>query len=401
MERQRTLKRVLFVDDEPHLLAGLRRSLRGQRGEWEMLFAGSGEEALRLIDETNIDAVVTDMWMPGINGSQLLREIAQRQPLSIRMVLSGHSDEKSILSLVGTAHRFLAKPCDADTLKEVLSRAFVLQSFLTDDRLQSLVSSLDALPTIPEVYRKLTQKLRNEDTTVREIGHLIAEDPPLTAKLLQVVNSAFFGIGRRITSPEEAASLLGMETLTGLILSSGIFRQFESDRPASGRFSLEGLWHHSLAVGQLARDIARAEGSDQATVDDSLTAGLLHDIGLLLLFYRMPEAWERIGDLVALEGIRRWDAEQRIVGTSHNAIGAYLLGLWGLPDAIVEAVAFNHQPLTAPANGFCALTAAHVADALIHGDNRLNHEYLQRLGLDHRLKPWSDLLDRIPQDLKA
>ena len=264
MDSQHKPKRILFVDDEPHLLAGLRRSLRGQRGEWEMFFAASAEEALRLIDEAPMDAVVTDMYMPGMNGAQLLREIATRHPLTVRMVLSGHSDEKSILSLVGTAHRFMAKPCDGETLKSVLSRAFVLQNLLTDSRLQSLVSSLGSLPTIPEVYRKLSAKLQSEDATVREIGHLIGEDPPLTAKLLQVVNSAFFGIGRRITNPEEAASLLGMETLHGLILSAGIFRQFELDSSASGRFSLEALWRHSIAVGQLARNIVRAEGCAQA-----------------------------------------------------------------------------------------------------------------------------------------
>jgi putative nucleotidyltransferase with HDIG domain len=401
MDSQQKLKRVLFVDDEPHLLAGLKRSLRSQRSEWEVLFAGSGEEALRLVDEADIDAVVTDMWMPGINGAQLLREIAQRQPLSIRMVLSGHSDEKSIMSLVGVAHRFLAKPCDVEIVKDVLTRVFVLQSFLPDDTLQSLVSSLDSLPTTPEIFRKLTEKLNNQATTVREIGHLISEDPPLTAKLLQVVNSAFFGIGRRITSPEAAASLLGMETLNGLILGAGIFRQFESGGSDSQRLSLEGLWHHSLAVGQLARDIARAEGADREIVDDAMTAGLLHDIGLLLIAYRLQDAWDQISVVSATEGVFHWDAEQRVIGASHNAIGAYLLGLWGLPDAIVESVAFNHRPMSAPTSGFSALTAAHVADALIHGDDRLDREYVRNIGLEHRLNAWSELRDGLAVELES
>lgn len=393
MDSQLTPKRILFVDDEPHLLAGLRRSLRGQRGEWEMFFAASGEEALSLIDEAPMDAVVTDMYMPGMNGAELLREIARLHPCTVRMVLSGHSDEKSILSLVGTAHRFMAKPCDAQTLKSVLSRAFVLQTLLADGRLKSLVSSLGSLPTIPEVYRKLTAKLQSQAATVREIGQLIGEDPPLTAKLLQLVNSAFFGVGRRISNPEEAASLLGMETLSGLILSAGIFRQFELDSSASSRFSLETLWRHSISVGQLARDIARTEGCDRATVDDALASGLLHDIGRLLLVFRLPEVWDDIERLSESEGIYHWEAEQRVVGASHNALGAFLLGLWGLPDAIVEAVAFIHHPTAATAHGFNALTAAHVANALVHDDGRLDGTYLQSLGLDHRLEAWQSLLD--------
>lgn len=398
MDSQTRLKRILFVDDEPHLLAGLRRSLRGQRGEWEMFFAGSGEEALRMIDEAAMDAVVTDMYMPGINGAQLLQEIARRHPLTIRMVLSGHSDEKSILSLVGTAHRFMAKPCDAETLKSVLSSAFVLQTLLADDRLQSLVSSLGSLPTLPEVYRKLTAKLQSQEATVREIGKLVGEDPPLTAKLLQVVNSAFFGVGRRITNPEEAASLLGMETLSGLILGAGIFRQFELDMPAYSKLSLEEIWRHSVSVGQLSRNIARAEGCDQATVDDSLASGLLHDIGRLLLAYRLPEAWDQIEHLSLTENIHHWDAEQRVLGAAHSAVGAYLLGLWGLPDAVVEAVAFHHKPANAPSNGFGALSATHVADALVHGDGRLDETFLQRLGLQHRLDDWWGLFDNLSTD---
>jgi HD-like signal output (HDOD) protein/ActR/RegA family two-component response regulator len=394
MESQRILKRILFVDDEPHLLAGLRRSLRGQRGEWEMFFAASGEEALSLIEEAPMDAVVTDMYMPGMNGAELLREIARHHPLTVRMVLSGHSDEKSILSLVGTAHRFMAKPCDAQTLKSVLSRAFVLQTLLTDGHLQSLVSSLGSLPTIPEVYRNLTAKLQSQHATVREIGHLIGEDPPLTAKLLQLVNSAFFGVGRRISNPEEAASLLGLETLSGLILSAGIFRQFELDSHASSRISLETLWRRSISVGQLARDIARAEGCDQTMVDDSLASGLLHDIGRLLMAYRLPEVWDDIEQLTESESIYHWDAEQRLIGASHSALGAFLLGLWGLPDAIVEAVAFIHHPRDATAHAFNALTATHAADALVHNDGRLDEAYLQALGLSHRLEAWCALHDK-------
>jgi len=393
MDTQLKMKRILFVDDEPHLLSGLRRSLRGQQGEWELFFVDSGKAALSLIKETPMDAVVTDMFMPGMNGAELLHEIARQHPQTIRLVLSGHSDEKSILSLVGTAHRFLSKPCDVETLKSVLSHAFVLQTLLTDSHLRSLASSLGSLPTIPEVYRKLTAKLQSQNTTVREIGHLIGEDPPLTAKLLQVVNSAFFGIGRRISNPEEAASLLGMETLSGLILSAGIFCQFELDTPTSSRLSLEALWRHSIAVGRLAHDIARAEKCDQTTVDDSLASGLLHDIGRLLLAYRLPEAWDDIAQLTESEHIYHWDAERRLIGASHSELGAYLIGLWGLPDAIVEAVAFNHYPTGVPSHTFNALTATHVADGLVHGDGRLDESYLQTLGVQNRLVKWRELYE--------
>ena len=221
MDDQPNKQRVLFVDDEPNLLSGLRRSLRSQRSKWDMYFAESGEAALQLIRENPVDVVVSDMWMPIMNGAQLLNEIARLQPHTIRFVLSGHSDEKSILSLVGTAHRYLAKPCSPDALKSVLERAFMLYDLLQDESLKSLITSIDSLPSYPAIYQELTRKLADPDTSMRELGRLVGEDPPMTAKMLQMVNSSFFGIGRRISNPEEAASLLGMDTLFELPEDAG------------------------------------------------------------------------------------------------------------------------------------------------------------------------------------
>ena len=401
MDTQTARKHILFVDDEPHLLAALQRSLRAQRGEWDMWFAGSGEEALRVMDETALDAVVSDMRMPGMNGAELLRLVASRQPLTIRMVLSGNSDDQAVLSLVGTAHRFLAKPCDVSTLKTVLRRAFGLQDLLTDERLQAVVSALDSLPSLPALYQELNRKLQSPNATLREIGRLIAEDPPMTAKLLQVVNSAFFGVGRRITNPEDAATLVGLKTLKGMVLTAGIFRQFETPDGTSDLLSPARLWHHSLAVGRIARDIAAAEGCDQATVDDALAAGLLHDIGLLVLAFRLPEAWKQVQALAASERVHHWEAEQRIIGAAHNALGAYLLGLWGLPEAVVEAVGFNHRPMDAPVLEFGALAAVHVADALVHEDSRIDEPYLEALGLEHRYAAWQKLSEALSRNVES
>jgi HD-like signal output (HDOD) protein len=391
-------KRILFVDDEPHLLAGLKRSLRGERRAWEMHFAESGEEALRLLDKASFDAVVSDMRMPGMGGAALLREIAHRQPPTVRIVLSGQFDERMSLSLVGVAHQFLTKPCKADTLKAVLMRAFALRALLSGECLKGVVETLDSLPSIPTVYTELTQRIRKENATLREMGQLIAADPPMTAKLLQVVNSAFFGIGRRITNPEDAAALLGIETLKGLVLTAGIFQQFEGGPLASGSVSLQSLWRHSVAVGRLARDIAVAEDCDRATVDDSLAAGLLHDIGLLLLAFRMPSTWAKVEKLVFEDGMFRWDAEKRVAGATHNAVGAYLLGLWGLPESVVEAVGFTHSPSESCSRVFGALAAVHVADALVHGDRRIDSDYIEGLGVEPRLEHWRDLAAALPTD---
>ena len=392
-------KRILFVDDEPHLLAGLRRALRPFRDEWDMAFVGSGAEALQLAEQTPFDAVVSDMRMPGMDGAELLGEIARRHPRAIRIILSGYSDEASVMRLVDRAHQFLAKPCDAVRLRSVLARSFEMQRLLADEKLQAVVSSLDALPSLPLVYQKLTRLLRSEDATVRAVGALIAEDPPMTAKLLQVVNSAFFSVGRRITNTEEAASLVGMDILKGLALVSGIFRQFESSESSPRTAWLEHLWRHSMAVGHLACEVAKREKVDRSMVDDAMTAGLLHNIGMLLFAFRMPAEWDRMQALIRSEGMPHWDAETRIAGVPHNILGAYLLGLWGLPQSVVEAVGCNRQPPRTPFMEFTPLTAVHVANALVHGEERLDLDYLSALGLEDRLEDWRAMAEGLVSDI--
>jgi HD-like signal output (HDOD) protein len=394
-------KRILFVDDEPHLLAGLRRALRSCRGDWDMVFAGSGSEALELAERDPFDAVVSDMRMPGMDGAELLGEIARRHPGTVRIILSGYSDEASIMRLVDKAHQFLAKPCDPERLQSVLIRSFALQKLLSNEKLQAIVSSLNSLPSLPLVYQKLRRLLHSEDATVREVGALIGEDPPMTAKLLQVVNSAFFSVGRRITNPEEAASLVGMDVLKGLALVNGIFRQFESNDSNPQVAWLERLWRHSLRVGYIAREVAKAEHAAPSTIDDAMTAGLLHDIGVLLFAFQMPEAWDRVQALVQSEGMPHWEAEARIAGVPHNLLGAYLLGLWGLPQAVVEAVACNRHPGSTPVMEFTPLTAVHVANAMVNGEERLDRDYIAALGLEDRLESWRAMAEAATSDVAS
>jgi HD-like signal output (HDOD) protein len=213
----------------------------------------------------------------------------------------------------------------------------------------------------------------------------------MAAKLLQVVNSAFFGVGRRVANPEEAATLLGMETLKGLVLVTGIFHQFKSSPPGAPIAALEHLWPHSLSVGRLARDIAKGQLADKTVVEDAMTAGLLHNIGMMLLAANSPSSWDQVQKRLASGEIPLWEVIRQVTGESHNALGAYLLGLWGLPEPVVEAVAFYHQPSRQACGAFSALTAVHVADALIHDAGRLNEDYLSALGLSDRIPEWRAL----------
>ncbi len=384
-------KRILFVDDESAVLNGLRRSLRSQRGHWDLFFASSGQEALELARTTRLDAVVADMRMPGMSGVALLGEMARLYPWTIRMILSGQAEDNTPRKLLGSTHQYLTKPCDAQTLKDTLTRALSLRDLLQDERLQALVAGMSSLPSLPTVYQELAGRLRDEGVTAREIGETIAKDPPMTAKLLQLVNSAFFGIGRHMTNPTEAVTFLGLDTVQSLMLSAGIFCQYEARPSGPEAFSLPRLWDHSIAVGQLARSIATAEGAAKATVEDCTTAGLLHDIGKLIIAFELPDEWSRIQALVRNVESDWGEVEEEVVGTSHGALGAYLLGLWALPGSVIEAVAFHRSPLALPPHAFCPLTAVHAADSIAQADRCLDTEYLERINLADRVPAWQAL----------
>ncbi len=383
------MKRVLFVDDEPNVLDGLRRMLRPLRSEWDMAFAPDGPTALTMMAEQPFDVVVTDMRMPGMDGAEVLTQVMERWPSAVRIVLSGQSDTETILRSVGPTHQFLAKPCDAETLRDTVQRACALRELLADQLLTEVAAEIDSLPSLPTLYLRIVEAVRHPDTSVAEVGRLIAGDLGMSAKVLQLVNSAFFGIRRHVASPQQAVALLGLDTIRALVLHGQVFKQFP--RSVLKRFSLQALEHHCITVGAYARRLAQLESAPQRVVDNAFMAGLLHDVGKLLLAANLPDVYEEAMRLCDEEGCTPLEAEREVFGASHAEVGAYLLGLWGLADPIVEAVAFHHQPGRCLGRGFEPLTAVHVANAVElagAGEPPVDLEYLTRLGLAERLPDW-------------
>ena len=390
--------RILFVDDEPNILEGLKRMLHPLRAEWDMVFAGGGEEALGLMANDKFDAIISDMRMPGMNGAELLNRVMQAHPNTIRFVLSGHSDQHLILRTVGSAHQYLNKPCDAATLKTVLERAFALRERLADPALERLASNLDSLPSLPGVYLEVMDALQTPEVSIDRIGELIAKDIGMMAKTLQLVNSAFFGLPQRITDPARAVNFLGLDIIRGMMLTVHVFSEFKKD--ADNGFSADALLTHSIAVGTLAKKIAKLEDVELSVVSDSMAAGMLHDSGKLLLAAHMPDEYRQANERSRSESIPLHEAESSIFHTSHAEIGAYLMGLWAFPDPVVEALAFHHKPEKDTSGAFSALTAVHVADCLVHEihpattvghGGELRMEYLERLELTDRLPEWREV----------
>lgn len=387
------MRRILFVDDEPNVLQALQRTLRPMHNQWYMDFANSGEEALRKMEVSPYDVIVTDMRMPGTNGAQLLNEVAQKYPDTVRIVLSGHSDREYILRLVSTSHQYLSKPCDVDTLKATIDRSCALCDLLAGKELGGLVSQIGSLPSLPSLYTRIIEILQSDDPSLQKIGEIVSKDIAMSAKVLQLVNSSFFGIARRISNPVQAVMYLGLETVKALALSVQIFTKWDSTK-AKG-VDIETIWRHSMTVGILAKRLAETEQLSSREADEAFTAGLLHDVGKLILAINMPEAYEKVIAESKSQKIPVWQAEEKAFGSTHAEVGAYLLGLWGLPTPIVEAVAWHHRPADCPVRALCPLTTVHIADALWYENLHPGGE-VSKPQLDTTLLEGMGLLERLP-----
>ena len=384
-------QRLLFVDDEAMILAGLRRALHGMRGEWEMHFVDSAHAALQAMEEKPYDAVITDMQMPQMVGAELLEEVKQRHPDVIRVVLSGQASQAAVLRSIAPAHQFLSKPCKPQELMLRLGQAFAMRDLLSSQGLKTLVSRLRSIPSRPTLYEELTAVLRREDPSLAQIERIIAKDVAMAAKILQLANSAFIGSSGRVSNLLQGVSLIGTETVRTLVLSVHVFSQFDNNSQVAAY--LPALWDHSVATAALAQQIASSQGCAKALIEESFTAGLLHDVGKVVLLAELPREYRRVletasGDVVALE--------QEQLGCTHAQVGAYLMSIWGLPVPLVQTVAFHHCPLKSGETQFSPLTAVHAADAIagandsaiVNRDCALDFSYLESLKLQETVDLW-------------
>jgi len=398
------VKRILFVDDEPRVLEGLQRLLRPQRKQWTMAFATSGQEALSILESGRFDMIVTDMRMPGMDGAELLEHVQRRFPAMIRVVLSGYVERDAAVRAVPVAHQFLAKPCDPNLLAAALERSCSLTAALPDDTTREVVGAIGKLPSLPSTYTTLTSALRDPDISLDEIGAIIERDVGMTAKVLQLVNSAFFGLVREVSTVRAAVGVLGLDTLQHLVLTVAIFRTFRLGRVVPG-FTLEGFERHS----QLAARIAAALPASKPVSCAAVVAALLHDTGTLILAARLPDQFDLALRASAKQKRPLHEVEKDLSGVGHAEIGAYLLGLWGLPPTIVNAVYAHHTPPLAEQSGNAldAVAITHIADALAFelewGPSSLgpapysllNAEYVESLGVTGRIPEWRALAAEI------
>ncbi len=353
------MKRILFVDDDPPLLEGLRTRMHRFRSKWDMEFASGGRQAIEIMEQRQFDVIVSDQRMPEMDGASLLRIVMERWPHAVRIVLSGYAELEQTVRLVPVAHQYISKPCDPAQLENVIERCVALQALLRQPALRELVGRLGPLPPAPSTYAALQAAMASESTSVADVARLVSRDTVVAAKLLQMVNSAFFRLPRRITSVEQAVGYLGLSTVRNLVVSAEVFSKWPS-LPSRASSHLEALQMHASHVAAVAHSLVR----DTPIASDTLLAALLHDIGYWVLTQERPKELAEAQRLAAAESIAMDHAERRLLGASHAEIGAYLLGIWGFPMPIVEAVAHHHSPCDVTQTGFDTLAALCIAHAV-------------------------------------
>ena len=384
-------RRILFVDDEPNVLDGLRNLLRKQRHQWDMLFATSGKAALEELARAPVDVIVSDMRMPGMDGAELLGRVRELYPQTARIVLSGHAERDAIARVVSVAHQFLSKPTDANTVRIVIERTCRFQALMLDPGIRRVVGTLDQLPSLPDTYVELVRATEDPDAAIADIAKIVERDPAMSVKVLQLVNSAYFGLAQKTESITRAVTYLGVENLKGLLVAVHVFST--GNFPAIEGLSPTALRDEAVLTATLARQIVR----DQKLADAAFATGIVHDVGHIVLARdpskRYGEVWRAAR--AAGEPIRI--TELRELGVTHGQVGAYLLGVWGLPFMLAETVAYHDIPSSVTEGNLDLLAAVHLADGVVcaafarrdplaAGD--LDAPFLNKVGLMPEVPKW-------------
>jgi HD-like signal output (HDOD) protein len=403
------MRKVLFVDDDQEEFNFLTRGISKERGQFEMRYVASGEEALVRMVAEKYDVIISSTRTVGMDGATLLQTVCEHHPAMVRILLASQQEMERALRAVPVAHQFLLKPCDPTMARIAVERATNLSRILNNRMLASLVGTVKDLPVLPKTYFALRKKLEDPEVPLAELVEVVEKDVAISAKIFQLVNSAFFGLPLEVSSIKTAVSFLGIQMLQNLVLAAEVFSMIKDTQALPG-FSFEELQAHS----QLAAKIAIRLPAAPHTRDIAVMAALVHDVGKLVLATRSPRHFARALAEATREQVPLFAAEKQLMGVSHAEVGAYLLGIWGLPSPVVEAVAHHHTPESGLSEGALdAVGIVHIANVLAHEAVRrpgvrpefptqsVDPHYLERLGLAEQYRDWQDMAGAMVNQVPA
>jgi len=390
------VRRILFVDDDELILRSIDRVLRrhAQESSWELHFVNDGDDALELMKQKPFDIVVVDANMPRMSGCSLLRRVQESNPGVVRILLTGNTGLEVLRTTLPYAHQFIAKPCDAQLLRTTLENACSLRRILDRPELRTLVGGSNELPSAPRTYVEITNALSNPNTSTRTVADIVEKDIAISARVLQLVSSGFYGLPRQVSSVGGAVAFLGVEMIKAIVLSIEVSKMFPIAQ-AIPDFSIDSVQRRSVMAAQLAKRLLGHESGG----DTVLIAGMLQDVGQLVFAARAAQRFAIALATSARGKTPLYEAEIELFGSTHAEVGGYLLGLWGLPPKIVQAVAHHLEPVDG-ARVFDAAAALYVSNLLSQNPDvpALDHvpartiaidlSYLRSIGVAHQLEDW-------------
>lgn len=384
--------RILIIDQDPDALENYRQSLASKSSTWTVITACSEEEGLAMAEESAPDIVVASLGLNDGKGLKTLSKIVDLAPLVHPFIAAEESAKSDLEEAFRGGCHFLPRPCPPDQLLLAFQHCLAIESWLENPVVKELFSQRNSFEILPPVYLRIAKALQSSNTTLESIAEIIRADLALSSKILETVNSSFYGFDQGISEIPQAVAILGLDSIKHMALA---IQLFDRERySAEHRALVEELWHHSQAVAVAARRIVLFETEDVRAAEEAYSAGLLHDIGKLVLLDMVGDLYIEAQRLAREQSIPAWRAEIATIGCDHAETGAYLLARWGLPQILSETAALHHRPANSYSAGFSTFAAVHAANAIVRKRKNPNHfdakpyqEYLEEIG---KAESWPD-----------
>jgi HD-like signal output (HDOD) protein len=389
------MKRSIYiVDDQPQVLETAVAIVNAVMPEAAVTGFEDPFRALEAIKASQPDLILSDHLMPGMSGSQLLEEARVAAPRTLRIIMSGFVALDK-LTAITSAHQYVAKPFDVPQLKAILDRIFAARDRVQDKQLQTVVTSLRSLPSLPQAHQTLLIELENNQGASAIIGQIVARDADLSAKVLQLANSPLFEREHPVSSPMEAVLCLSTGMIAAVVLSQTLFKHYHAH--SHPEFSLPQVWSHCWETAVLAQCYCREQGLPRQAQEDAFLAGLLHETGRLILIGNFSVQYQTACDAARQAHSPLGPHLREVFQTAPCEIAAYLLDLWGMPDNVVAAVSLLEHPEKEKAAGFTISSALYIADQVgsretpphLFPPEEWNAAYLRSLGCVEDLQQWT------------
>lgn len=388
--------RILLIDDEIECLDQIKASLTSKGDQWTIEVSTNPRQALDSIQENPPRIVICDYRMPELNGAELLRKVEQAHPFLNRFIIADREELEILETGIGSAFHYLPKPCPPNRLVSEIQRSLVIESWLGKTQIRNIIGTLGELPGLPSLYQKIVNGLNESDISIEKVGKAISTDIVISAKILKIVNSSYFGFDETISDITHAVSVLGIETVKNLVLAIQVFSETGSREQKT---QTDQLWHHSMSVANGAKKLMMHESGIPRLAEGAYTSGLFHDIGKLIMQRATPDAYRSAQEYAQFKDVSSWEAESEILGCNHAEVGAYLLARWGLPTEVVESAALHHQPAASAGTSFSSLGAVYVSNRLlsnsenIHDPNSsIDCSFISEMGKADRWPIWQQVL---------